>query len=60
MSDTTGKKGVIILHNEPDGNVLAKWLAWLMVMIIFVIVLLWYVKNIGGGCSNEEFRRMVI
>ncbi len=36
--------GIILLQDEPEGNVIGKWAAWLLVMIIFLMVLI-YVSN---------------
>ena len=36
--------GVILLQDEPTGHVAVKWLGWIIVMMLFVIILVWFAK----------------
>lgn len=33
---------IILLEDEPITSVLGKWLAWMLVMIIFVMILIYF------------------
>jgi hypothetical protein len=35
---------VIFLNSEPDELVVLKWLGWLVVMVLFVLMLIWFGK----------------
>ena len=33
---------VILLEEEPLSSVLGKWLAWMLVMVLFVVILIYF------------------
>jgi hypothetical protein len=41
MSNTIG---LVLLEDEPFDETINKWLAWVTVMIIFVIIIIWFSK----------------
>jgi len=49
--------GVILLQDEPVGHVAVKWLGWLIVMILFVIILIWFAKYFEKPyCDFDQYR----
>ena len=54
-------EGIILLEEEPITNVLSKWLAWLLVMVVFVMALIYFSNyfakstECGKGPSDETW-----
>ena len=36
--------GVVLLKDEDPYDVAGKWLAWLTIMILFVVILVWFTR----------------
>ena len=36
------QSGLVLLQDEADELILIKWLAWLVVMVLFVMILIWF------------------
>jgi hypothetical protein len=50
--------GIVLLESEPTANILAKWLAWMLVMVLVVMVLIyfsnWFATSKSLGCNLDH------
>jgi hypothetical protein len=55
--EDTKIEGVILLQEEPLSSILSKWLAWIVVMVIFITSLIyfsnWFAKP--HECSKYKY-----
>lgn len=53
---------IILLEDEPLDSVLGKWLSWMLVMIIFVMILIYFSNYFAKSTEcmsviNERYKR---
>lgn len=35
---------ILLVQDEPNKNVLVKWIGWIITMTLFIVILLWFMK----------------
>ena len=49
--------GIILLQEEPEMHILIKWLAWIIVMVVFVLILISVSKYFASPTCHLHIER---
>jgi hypothetical protein len=45
MDPNDEPQGILLIQDEPEGFVLTKWFAWMSVMVVFVLILIYFTSS---------------
>ena len=54
VDDIPIPKGSILLHDEPKPQQLIKWVEWLSITILFLILFVWYMMSYSPICNFNQ------